>query len=55
MGLGRRDDYIDLMVGVPQIAADLLQRPMSAALSQFQTHAVQRNRTPTTSSVAVVT
>jgi len=37
MGPGCRNDYIDLMAGVPQIAADLLQRPTSAAMGQEET------------------
>jgi hypothetical protein len=32
-----RDDSIDLMSGVPQIAADLLATPKSAALGHKQT------------------
>jgi hypothetical protein len=35
--MGYRDDYIDLMAGLPQTAADLLQCPTSAALGQEPT------------------
>jgi hypothetical protein len=37
-----RDYYIDLMSAVPQTAADLLQRPRSAALGQIRTPALQK-------------
>ena len=39
---GWRDDCIDLMAGLRQIAADLLQHSKSAALGHFRTHAVQQ-------------
>lgn len=34
MGKGWRDNYIDLMAGVPQIADNLLQHSKSSALGQ---------------------
>jgi hypothetical protein len=44
--MGYRDDYIDLMAGVPQIAADLLQRPTSAALGHIRTSSHRRRSVP---------
>jgi hypothetical protein len=37
MGKGWRDDFIDLMAGVPQIADNLLQHSKSSALGQQRT------------------